>query len=170
MSMKSLIFRLLSLVSLAATCLAGCGGSDEGSNAVGNATGADETFVSLCEDTADIDTWTQAPISRDGENYSLRLMAISPEPWSVGDNDWRIEVKDKEGAIVDGASLFVTPYMPDHGHGVSPPNYDGIQASDGLYDIDTFNLMMPGFWEMTVTVGAVDVPTEVIAFRICVES
>ena len=170
--MKSLIVSRLSIVLLASISLWGCGEA-EGENISSdnsNAQGEDEPFVSLCESTSDIDTWSQAPITRVGENFSLELRAISPEPWSVGDNDWRIAVTHKDGQALEGVSLFVTPYMPDHGHGVSPPIYNGVEGADGVYDINTFNLIMPGFWEMTVTVGAEGIASEAIAFRICVES
>ena len=150
--------------------LAGCGDGGDESNSANNNNGSDETYVSLCAETPDIDSWTGSAIDRVGEHYTLGLVAISPDPWAVGDNDWRIEVTDKEGGAVEGAALFVTPYMPDHGHGVSPPNYNGVLGEDGVYTVDTFNLIMPGFWEMTVTVSSDDLPTEYIAFRICVES
>ena len=153
--------------------LLGCGSGADDSSTLGNGSnveGEDEPFVSLCEATPDIDEWSQTPLTRTGEFYSLTLTAISPDPWSVGDNDWRVAVTDAEGATVEGVTVFVTPYMPDHGHGVSPPLYNGVLADDGVFDIDTFNLIMPGFWEMTVTVRSTDLPSEDIAFRICVES
>ena len=157
---------------VAALFLVGCGdggdNSDSGSNDM--AQGEDEAFVSLCESTPDIDTWSQEPITKTGEHYSIRLMTISPDPWSVGDNDWQIEVTSKDGQVLEGVTLFVTPYMPDHGHGVSPPLYNGVAAEEGVYDIDTFNLIMPGFWEMTVSVRSETLPSEDFAFRICVES
>lgn len=158
---------------LASMSLWACGdanGDATGSDIPSDLQGEDEPFVSLCESTPDIDTWSQNPITRSGENFSLQLSAISPDPWSVGDNDWRIDVTHKDGETLEGVSLFVTPYMPDHGHGVSPPHYNGVEGGDGVYDIETFNLIMPGFWEMTVTVGAQGIPSETIAFRICVES
>ena len=171
--MKSRIVSLLSILLFVSMSLLGCGDGagetpDPGSNS--GTEGEDEPFVSLCESTPDIDTWSQTAITRTGENYSLQLTAISPEPWSVGDNDWRIAVTGSAGESVDGVSLFVTPYMPDHGHGVSPPLYNGVLADDGVFDVETFNLIMPGFWEMTVTVRSSDLPDEAIAFRICVES
>ena len=171
--MKTLIVSSLSVLLLATLPLLGCGddaGENSGTDNSSVADGEDETFVSLCASTPDIDTWAQSPITRTGENYSLKLTAISPEPWSVGDNDWRIQVTGKEGEAVAGVTLFITPYMPDHGHGVSPPLYNGVEAEDGVYDIETFNLIMPGFWEMTATVRSDDFPDENIAFRICVES
>lgn len=153
--------------------LSGCGTADDSPESEPSSnqdtTNPEETFVSLCAATPDIDTYSP-DIVRTGEQFKLMLISAAPAPWDVGDNDWTLKVEDLDGNALDDALVRITPYMPDHGHGVSPPHYSGIaQGSGGLYDVDTFNLIMPGFWEMTVEISTSGSAGESIAFRICVE-
>ena len=62
-----------------------------------------------------------------------------------------LEVADAAGKPVDGATLSVTPFMPDHGHGSSvKPTV--TREGGGTYDVTNVYLPMPGLWRLTVTV------------------
>lgn len=164
---------LASLLAATFLVLTGCGtetsSSEPEPTQTQDNTAAEEPFESLCAAAPDIDTYT-ANLVRTGEQFKLTLISAAPAPWDVGDNDWTLKVEDLEGNALDDALVRVTPYMPDHGHGLSPPNYTGTaQGSGGYYEIQTFNLIMPGFWEMTVEISSPGVVGEAIAFRICVE-
>ncbi|MBT6180207.1 MAG: hypothetical protein HOI23_23400 [Deltaproteobacteria bacterium] len=165
--------KLASVLTVTLLALYGCGDetspADQDPTDGQDSTNTEETFVSLCASTPDIDDYSP-DLVRTGDQFKLTLVSAAPAPWDVGDNIWTLKVEDLQGNAVEDALIRVTPYMPDHGHGVSPPYYAGVtQGSGGLYDIETFNLIMPGFWEMTVEVSASGTSGEAIAFRICVE-
>ena len=109
-------------------------------------------------------------LKKDGAegHFSVALEAADPLPTEKGENTWTLEITDGEGATVDDATVVVTPFMPDHGHGVSPPDYAGASGgSGGLYEVPTFNLIMPGVWELTVAVSRETIADEAV-FRLCV--
>lgn len=134
---------------------------------------SDEPFVaqettSLCADKLVLDSSEIQP-KLQGELFTLTVMESAPKPWNVGENNWSIQVEDNSGALRDDATLSLSPYMPDHGHGVSPPSYTGISQGNGLFQVATFNLIMPGYWELTVLVTAPGLGSNEIVFQICAE-
>ena len=71
-------------------------------------------------------------------------------------------------APVTGASIIVTPFMPDHQHG--PGAYTPqvqATANPGEYKISQINTWMPGYWEITITVDAAQVHDSVI-YKFCI--
>lgn len=161
------------VLSIALLTLSACGSENDTSpnpdDPTQNNSNTPEPFESLCATTPDISDFGPNLV-QPGQQFTLTLTSAAPAPWDVGNNTWTIEIEDGSGTLIDDATIEITPYMPDHGHGVSPPNYIGrSQGSGGLYDIDTFNLIMPGFWELTAEVSAPGIEAEVIPFRICVE-
>mgnify|MGYP001561145957 CR=1 FL=1 len=99
--------------------------------------------------------------------YQFVLVESVPAPPAKGDNTWTLRILDLNDMGIDGATLTVTPFMPDHGHGTA------IEAvvtpgGNGTYTADPVNLWMPGLWRTTIAVndgGAVD--DAVFAF--CIE-
>jgi hypothetical protein len=89
----------------------------------------------------------------------VKLLSASPAPPARGNNTWQILLSSMSdgsvGAPMDGmaASIAVTPYMPDHGHGtpilveVTP-----VDGQEGTYSLDPLNLWMPGMWQNTIAV------------------
>ncbi len=97
---------------------------------------------------------------------TVALLDANPTPPDVGDNSWVVEVSDASGALT-GLQLSVRPWMPLHGHGVSPPTYGSTDHGDGTYTIDAFDLIMPGTWEFTVDVGVSDAAPDEAVFSFC---
>ena len=80
----------------------------------------------------------------------VKLMDADPAPPNTNDNTWVIAVEDTSGNPVSGCSCVVTPWMPDHGHGVSvTPSCVESATEVGMYTIGQ-NFIMPGYWEVTI--------------------
>lgn len=135
--------KLLTAMCLALTTpLAACSGDDGGGDA-----GEEEL---ACADDDRADTYT-AGMSKIGDNgFEFVLVDAAPTPPDRGDNDWTIQVLDPAAAPMDGLTLEVVPFMPDHGHGT--PKVPAITPADsGTYQASPVNLWMPGLWEVTVS-------------------
>jgi hypothetical protein len=62
-----------------------------------------------------------------------------------------IELLDAAGNPVDGATIVVTPWMPDHAHG-SAVKPVVTSLGGGKYAIDKVYLAMAGLWQIKVGV------------------
>lgn len=79
---------------------------------------------------------------------TISLVKLTPETVGTGVNDWTIELRDAAGKALDGATITVTPFMPDHGHGASVvPAVTALGG--GRYDVARLSLPMPGVWQLT---------------------
>jgi hypothetical protein len=105
-------------------------------------------------------------VTTDSGRFTVAVDAAS-EP-DVGPNDWVLTITD--GSMpVPGASVVVEPWMPAHGHGITPATYIGVQADvPGNYAIPTFDLIMPGVWEFRVDVSE-GMVSDTAAFSFCAE-
>ena len=81
-----------------------------------------------------------------GELYSISLVSASPTSPERGESAWRVQVQ-RDDAPQAGCAITLTPYMPEHGHGV-PLAPTVSDAGAGLYQIDGISFTMPGLWEM----------------------
>lgn len=100
--------------------------------------------------------------------FSISLDSIAPNPVTKGDNSWTVHVTDSNGADVDGATLTIKPFMPDHNHGSSIRPL-ATAAGNGVYEISRLNLFMPGIWQISVTVTSSTGTSDVGVFTFCVE-
>lgn len=101
------------------------------------------------------------------EPLSIELSAAEPAPPAVrGDNVWQLRVTDPGGAAVTGAELFATPYMPQHQHGSAEVVVS--ELGDGLYRLAPIELIMPGVWEIPITVTPRAGETSEATFRFCI--
>ena len=109
-------------LSLVALVLGACGGSNNNTPqdmAQGPADFQGAVGV-LCTD-ARADKWT-LPIMKPSANgsFAVSLMSSAASPPLIGDlTTWTVQVADAQGAMVDGTTIAVKPWMPDHGHGTS---------------------------------------------------
>lgn len=87
--------------------------------------------------------------------HTVALASASPAPPDVGDNTWSLQISTTDGPAV-GLEVRVRPWMPLHGHGLSPATYAGTEAADGVYDVEVFDVIMPGLWEFKVELGEGD--------------
>lgn len=106
--------------------------------------------------------------STDRGSFEVSLVEATPDPPDVGLNDWVLYVENGSGPVL-GASVIVEPWMPAHGHGVSPPTYIG-QAGEapGEYIVPAFDLVMPGVWEFKVNVNQ-NMVSDNATFTFCAE-
>ena len=70
---------------------------------------------------------------------------------AVGLNSYQLHLSDAQNGAVENATIVVTPWMPDHGHGSdrTPRVFD---ANEGLYDIDNVVFTMPGRWQLNLEI------------------
>ncbi|MBX2801491.1 MAG: FixH family protein [Myxococcales bacterium] len=102
------------------------------------------------------------------QGHMVSLMTAAPAPPDVGDNTWTISISDDSGPVT-GLPLVVRPWMPLHGHGLSPATYAGTDNGDGTYDIEMFDVIMPGLWEFNVDLAPGEEPSDVAVFPLCAE-
>lgn len=96
------------------------------------------------------DTGDQAFLTDQGL-YEL-MVDMDPHPPTVGDSTLTVMVHDAAtGEPVADATLAVTPWMPEHGHGVSE---DPVVSGEGGTFTVTFAYSMPGTWELTFDVDS----------------
>jgi hypothetical protein len=111
-------------------------------------------------------------LSKAGESSRLefKLLSSDPAPPSRGDNVWVLQLGTMAAPAtpVSGASISVTPFMPDHAHGSGKTVTVTPLAEAGQYELDPVNLWMPGLWEVTLQVNGADGDRAV--FRFCLPS
>lgn len=100
---------------------------------------------------------------------NVMLMSATPNPPTKGDNTWMIHVTDAAGMAVDGATIKVTPFMPEHGHGSSIDVMVTPKGSGGEYTLDPVNFSMPGVWETTMDITTSTGDTDSVKFSFCIE-
>ena len=103
---------------------------------------------------------------------SFKVMDMSPAPPTHDDNTWTIQINAMAagavGAPVTGATMSVTPYMPDHGHPSAKSVTVEPQTSAGQYKLSPVNTWMPGLWETTINVNGVD--GDKVVLKVCIPS
>jgi hypothetical protein len=163
--------RLLLATTLATALVAGtgCSGSNGNDGSTGGTSGAVMTTSAACAADNRKDIYTAGlskPTATGG--LSITLMEATPAPPQKQSNALVLQVIDAAGKPVDGATLSVTPFMPDHGHGSSvKPTV--MPMGGGVYDVSNVYLPMPGLWRLTVTVQMPNVAAEDAAFQFCID-
>jgi hypothetical protein len=152
------------LVTMAA---AACSSSDDGSSSSSGASGTSGTTGACATDTRK-DIYTAGLAKQTSGALSVKLMQATPAPPAKQSNALTFVVTDAAGKPVDGATLSVTPFMPDHGHGSSvKPTITPMGG--GTYDVTNVYLPMPGLWRLTVTVQMPNVAAQDVAFSFCID-
>ncbi len=100
---------------------------------------------------------------------TVAIASSAPTPPNVGDNAWVLEVRDASGAPLPGLAVDVQPWMPMHDHGLSPARYAATDLGDGTYELDVFDLIMPGTWEFRVDLAAGGEQDDTALFTLCAE-
>jgi hypothetical protein len=147
---------LVLAVALASSAGA-CGGDDHDGSATYNceAETRDEQFLAGMQKLAPGGTL-------------VSLMSAMPAPPGRDDNTWEIDVA-RDGGPVDGATVKVTPFMPDHRHGTSVPVVvTPVAETPGRYELSPINLWMPGLWEITIDVTPAGGTRDSVVFRFCI--
>jgi hypothetical protein len=139
----------------------GCGGDDDGGDSH-----ADAGYDCTTETRADTFVAGLEKVSPT-MGYKIRLMESTPAPPKKGDNTWIIQAVDSSETPLTGATVKVTPFMPDHGHG-TPIRAEVTEQMNGNYQATPVNLWMPGLWEVTVEVTA-NAQTDSVVYGICID-
>jgi len=166
----------LAQITAAAVALAGiaalapaCSSSSGGDGSTGGTSGAVTTMSAACMADTRKDIYTAGLTKQTASGaLSIELMNATPAPPQKESNALVLKVASAGGAPVDGATLSVVPFMPDHGHGSSvKPTVTPMGG--GLYDVSNVYLPMPGLWRLTVTVQMPDVAAQDAAFQFCID-
>jgi hypothetical protein len=163
-SLRSLA--LSGLVALAALGATACSssGDDGGSSGTSGTSGT----TSACAADTRKDIYTAGLAKQSSGALSVKLMEATPAPPAKQSNALTFQVTDAAGKPVDGATLSVTPFMPDHGHGSSvKPTI--APMGGGTYAVTNVYLPMPGLWRLTVTVQMPNVAAQDVAFSFCID-
>jgi len=158
-----IFLRTAAVLTLAAVSLVACGTDKEdspGSSSGGGGKGA-------CATDSRKDIYT-AGLSKQGTGLTVKVMDATPAPPSKGTNVMTFQVLDAAGKGVTGATVAVTPFMPDHGHGsaVVPIVKD---AGDGKYTVEKIYLSMAGLWTLTVKVEMPGQGPQEVSFAFCLD-
>jgi hypothetical protein len=149
-----LVIAVLGLAGLATACA----GEDH----------VDDEVVNCDLETRDDDFVIGLEKIGNAQALSFKLMSSTPAPPIRGDNTWVIQINAMAGGTaVDGASLLVTPFMPDHGHPAGKTVEIEAMPEAGQYQLSPLNFWMPGLWETTVEVTSSG-GDDVVVFKFCV--
>ena len=106
--------------------------------------------------------------SSDGK-LKVSIAGAQPAPPEKGLNTWTLQLTDGSGNPVSGATMTVTPWMPDHGHGSSIVPQVMPMTSAGTYQVTLLDLFMPGIWQITFDVTPTSGPPETVTFSFCID-
>jgi hypothetical protein len=159
-----IVAAIAGIVALAPAC-----SSSGGDGNTGGTSGASTTMSAACMADTRKDIYTAGLTKQTASGgMSIELMNATPAPPQKESNALVLKVVAAGGAPVDGATLSVVPFMPDHGHGSSvKPTVTPMGG--GLYDVSNVYLPMPGLWRLTVTVQMPNVAAQDAAFQFCID-
>lgn len=154
------------VLALAVATIAVTACSSSGDDA-GSSSGSTATTSACATDTRK-DIYTAGLAKQTSGALSVKLMDATPAPPAKQSNALTFVVTDAAGKPVDGATLSVTPFMPDHGHGSSVKSTI-TPMGGGIYEVANVYLPMPGLWRLTVTVQMPNVAAQDVAFSFCID-
>jgi len=88
-------------------------------------------------------------------------MVIPNERLATGVNEIDFIVHDIEHRDIEGATVTVTPWMPEMGHGAFSPN-EVTEKGGGLYSVSNLVMVMGGHWEIRVDIKKGDMEDRVV--------
>ena len=145
------------------TLLSSCGGDDGGGGL------PDAGYNCAVDDRGEDFT---AGMEKTGAlGITFTLVSADPAPPSRGDNHWVLQVSDANGPL-DGATVDVKPFMPDHNHGTSIDTIvEPVAGQPGTFDLTKVNMFMPGVWETTIRAtpaGGSQAQRDSVVFTFCI--
>lgn len=160
MATRALDSSRLVWTALTGLALLGCGSHD--------AKHDDAHHVDDSECAGDFDTY-EAGMSRQAEpaELTVELLESQPAPPAVRkDNVWWLRLSEPDGLPILNAELLATPYMPKHQHGSAEVVVE--ELGEGEYKLSPLALIMPGVWEIPVSITPPGGETSEMAFRFCI--
>ncbi len=88
-------------------------------------------------------------------------MVIPDKKLSTGINELDLIVHDKEHGDIEGATVTVTPWMPEMGHGAFSAT-EVTEKGGGLYKVDNIVMIMGGHWELRVDIKQGDMEDKMV--------
>jgi YtkA-like len=152
------VWRRHARLLLPVLALAGC------SNEAGQAAKPDEAE----ECTGDFDVFEpgMTELAEPGE-ITVELTSAEPSPPVVRrDNVWWLTLTDAAGNAISGATLQASPYMPKHQHGSAEVVVEDL--GEGEYRLSPIELIMPGVWEIPLSVTPAGGEASEATFRFCI--
>lgn len=141
-------FRALAVALSLATLVAACSSDDTGDGS----SGSSGSKGGSCADDTRKDVYA-AGISKPADAMTVSIVDATPAPPAKGMNALTVRVVAGGGAPVEGATVTLEPFMPDHGHGSAAVPKVTAQG-DGKYAIENVYLAMAGLWVLTVKVSS----------------
>jgi len=139
-----------------------------------------------CDDTAVIEPPTTDPCGNDPRDVyvaglekegiqgrvKIRILDADPAPpdlqVDIDYNVWTIALVDMDDQVLEGASIVVTPSMPQHNHG-TVPDPTVIDEGEGIYTVSHINLFMPGVWLIAFDITLESGETDTLEYNFCCE-
>jgi hypothetical protein len=137
--------------------------TDDGSSSSSGSSGVQ----TACDKETRKDIYT-AGLSKQGNALSVKLVESTPAPPAKLMNAMKFQVLDGAGVPLDGATLTVVPFMPDHGHGTAAVPVVTAKGN-GTYEVSNIYLVMAGLWKITVSVQLPGAAPQEIPFQFCVD-
>jgi hypothetical protein len=104
-----------------------------------------------------------------GGKVRVKLVDALPAPPTRGNNKWSVQLLDPSDKPLATAKITqVKPFMPEHSHGTSTVPVIGAVDASGSATIDKIDLVMPGVWEITITVD-VQGASDPAKFAFCID-
>jgi hypothetical protein len=99
------------------------------------------------------------------QDVEVTLLSLEPPEPVVGDNTWFVSVT-RAGKPLEGATLAVLPWMPDHQH-ASTKTVLVDETDPGTYRLSPVHLGMIGYWQIGIDIAADDEPVADVSFDTC---
>ena len=160
--MMPFVARSALVAAAAAALVVACASSDGGSDPGGS------SGTSACAQDARKDVYTAGLSKQTASAMSVKVMSATPAPPAKLTNELTLQLLDAAGRPVDGATISVVPFMPDHGHG-SAVKPAVTPKGGGVYDVTNLYDPLPGLWRVTVTVQMPNVAAQDVAFSFCID-
>jgi hypothetical protein len=143
--------------------------------------------LNVCEATTSVPMSVQSSCSLASATYeagmaqkgtsgalTFELVSVTGGSISQGIDSWTIKITDANCSPVDGATVTIKAWMPQHNHGWLAATSTG--EGGGVYDIGNLDIFMDGFWQITFTAtasvaldgGAATSVTDSTVFSFCV--
>ncbi len=155
-------------IVLTSALLVACSSDDGGAEG-----GSGNTVATGCAGDTRKDVYT-AGLAKPAGTLSVKLLEArtangKPGTPIKGTNALTLEVVDAGGQPLEGATVTVTPWMPDHAHGSAVKPEVKVMGG-GKYDVEKVYLSMAGLWQLKVAVQAPNGgPLQEATFQFCVD-
>jgi hypothetical protein len=133
---------------------------------------ADEALACIASMRGDVYTTNLGHDGRDGLLH-FTLISADPAPPARTLNAWVLQIDTMASGVVgtpaDGATMTVTPFMPDHQHGAGAYTVHVQDLGNGQYTLSQINTWMPGYWEITIDAQVGSIHDSVV-YKFCIQA